>query len=909
MKRFYIIYLLGSLSLFAGCTLSMEEWEISEEDRGKDEIYTEETEYGDISYQFSDSVLYVTDNIQEQYLVRVERDSILYFSDLLPDEWRPYVGMKMAAGISHMLPYGLNHRVISVQNVGGFYKVVTTKTSIEDVYKHLSYCIDMDVAAPDLGGMDSTELADYGYQMHIDPVTGDTTIIDWNDYDIAQGERPAYARRKSLIRTRAEKEMDEKKADESGVETTTWFDVMLDTRDVSKIKEGAGFAAKAWHGINTAFLDKVKAASAKAAKKKIDWDFYAGFGMKLTSFTHVHAERDEEKNYECDYTDTWTEFDFRAEVGFEAKNNSNYDKQPNLAYYDNVNFGIPAREFIDGMKDAMKGKAIPSTLSDAKKSWNNLKVRIILPLACPVTVAIILEGSITPQVVLNGCLCAKFKYTSDKVRSGQEIRNGEPKKYEDEVIEEGKFENDGLVGKGSFKVGASFRAAVGFEVASSVGLTVGANMDVFLEGNISADIGKMIVDQQEEHNVINNIKGDVRFYCDIYGDIRIFVAPLGISLWEKQTNKFLVKNLFNYAYSVSPSVIAKNAEGRFQFGNVADTEIPDQFGYVDQWICYRNLDGINSFFSKGLRYAGAKCYFGPIKDNKWILMTPVDNNYDPYSNVGKYGLASAGPTYRFRSFVDLAKYADKPNEPIQELHVVPVFYSYKSDYNPTFSANNFEQSLKYIDYDNIIELTSEDIIVDTGKPLITTLHAGHIESMDIDEMVDKGQYIGWNGNSDGNKNGINQIEKGKSKALRLYTFYTTVKVQGGSLMDGWGLTVYILSPKKKTLLKQVIPVNKLRTGTYSFLFSFYSDWAPQSMVANPEDEEDLQTDESKLYFQVTPYWNVSAGNEMMTVPAADKKSLRKFPITYFKDDDSNMWTKITKNPGTYGESDNINLTQ
>ena len=69
-------------------------------------------------------------------------------------------------------------------------------------------------------------------------------------------------------------------------------------------------------------------------------------------------------------------------------------------------------------------------------------------------------------------------------------------------------------------------------------------------------------------------------------------------------------------------------------------------------------------------------------------MTPVDNNWDAYSNVGKYGLASAGPTYRFRSYVDLAKYADKPNEPIQELHVVPVFYSYKSDYNPTFSANN-----------------------------------------------------------------------------------------------------------------------------------------------------------------------------------------------------------------------------
>ena len=91
-----------SAAMLASCTLSMEEWAIPEEQRGQGEIYTEENDYGSISYQFADSVLYVTENIQEQYLVRVEEDSILYFSDQIPEEWRPYVGQKMAAGISHL---------------------------------------------------------------------------------------------------------------------------------------------------------------------------------------------------------------------------------------------------------------------------------------------------------------------------------------------------------------------------------------------------------------------------------------------------------------------------------------------------------------------------------------------------------------------------------------------------------------------------------------------------------------------------------------------------------------------------------------------------------------------------------------------------------------------------------------
>ena len=121
-------------------------------------------------------------------------------------------------------------------------------------------------------------------------------------------------------------------------------------------------------------------------------------------------------------------------------------------------------------------------------------------------------------------------------------------------------------------------------------------------------------------------------------------------------------------------------------------------------------------------------------------------------------------------------------------------------------------------------------------------------------------------------------------------------------MKGWGLTVYVLSPNKKWLLKKIIPVNKLRSGRYTFLFSFFSDWAPQSM-ANEEGDNT-----SKLYFCVTPYWEMELEGEVMTYNATDRKSTKSYPIEYFLENNSNYWDNIKKNKGIFGESDNIILT-
>ena len=124
MRRIYFATV--CLMLLSGCTLSMEEWEVPEEEVGKDEVATIETEYGSLSYQFADSVLYVTEKIQELYLVRTEADSILYFNSAMPGHLKPYVGAKLAASFSKDLPNGLSNRVTEVTDLGGILRVTTT---------------------------------------------------------------------------------------------------------------------------------------------------------------------------------------------------------------------------------------------------------------------------------------------------------------------------------------------------------------------------------------------------------------------------------------------------------------------------------------------------------------------------------------------------------------------------------------------------------------------------------------------------------------------------------------------------------------------------------------------------------------------------------------------------------------
>ncbi len=181
------------LMLLAGCTLMLEEYAVPEEEKGFDEPVTVENDFGTFTYQYNEGVLPVTQTIQE-YITRVEDDSIIYFSSDIPHKWLPVRGSLLAAGCTRTLPNGLNHRVISVDKVGGEYRVVATMASRQDVYKELEINFDYDYQAPDLPVYDSLYLDSAGIDIE------DLGTTDFGLVDDAYGnpeKAPRYVRTRS----------------------------------------------------------------------------------------------------------------------------------------------------------------------------------------------------------------------------------------------------------------------------------------------------------------------------------------------------------------------------------------------------------------------------------------------------------------------------------------------------------------------------------------------------------------------------------------------------------------------------------------------------------------------------------------------------------------------------------------
>lgn len=172
MKK--VIFLIATIILagvWNSCTLIMEEFYVPEEDKGIEEPYTQYTTFGNVTYQYHDDVTPINGDLQE-YIAAIEHDSIIYFLDNLPTDRIPQVGGYIAANCSEIIPLGLNNKVLSVENVGGMIKVVTTPAQQEEVFKVLKINIDFDYTVPKMQVYDSLEIADSGISLD------DSVMID-----------------------------------------------------------------------------------------------------------------------------------------------------------------------------------------------------------------------------------------------------------------------------------------------------------------------------------------------------------------------------------------------------------------------------------------------------------------------------------------------------------------------------------------------------------------------------------------------------------------------------------------------------------------------------------------------------------------------------------------------------------
>lgn len=182
---FYISYLIFIIFGLGSCTLSMEEWAVPEEEKGFDEPETVDFEYGTMTYQYKEGVRSITENVQK-YIIRYEYEgdnTIVYFMDNTPKDWLPQTGNLVSAMCTPTLPFGLNHRVTDVKNIGGMYRVECEPATREEVYEDLVFQFDGDYEIPGVAVYDSLTLDSLG----IDP--NDLIIEDLSLLEEHYGEQ------------------------------------------------------------------------------------------------------------------------------------------------------------------------------------------------------------------------------------------------------------------------------------------------------------------------------------------------------------------------------------------------------------------------------------------------------------------------------------------------------------------------------------------------------------------------------------------------------------------------------------------------------------------------------------------------------------------------------------------------
>ena len=99
---------------------------------------TETTDEYSITYQYKEDVTVLTEKHQG-YIVKVEADTILYFSSSTPESVLPKVGDVVSARASGKLPYGLGNVVVEVSEQNGMTRCVTTLAGLDEIFEELSW--------------------------------------------------------------------------------------------------------------------------------------------------------------------------------------------------------------------------------------------------------------------------------------------------------------------------------------------------------------------------------------------------------------------------------------------------------------------------------------------------------------------------------------------------------------------------------------------------------------------------------------------------------------------------------------------------------------------------------------------------------------------------------------------------
>ena len=510
-----------TIFFFTGCNLYLDEDNTPQEEKGYDAPVHIKTDTLEMTYQFNEGVKQLTQNVQ-QYLEKVEADSILCFTNGTPYNYLPKTGEYVCAELSEKLPTGLLGYVVRAGFEDGYYKVFTTGASLKEIFKTLKLEVekplnwDNTFVLPDTSVTDSTLF-----------VSNDTTdyLRVPSDYQLPS------------VDTRSGEDDDDNSSMKEETETTTW-EICLDTRKIKS--ETADLALQeliSMPKVPKKLLGAMKFAGGKHSKllfngkgnitKNRRW--YGAFTYKRVNKETVHCaidlDKEEMEYWKEDKTDHTVSIEGGYSFGAET------EKRPGRWLYDKKEFSekVEGAQTIDGPE---------------------LCVPICAWLGFLVTTSL--------EINFDTKICGVGTYTHTTIKkTGAAYRNGELKLIDYKPpTSENSWDFDFV---GSAKLETTFHIGVGLRggkkiagFSATVDALIGGFATAGLEAKYSLDIDRLVEGKKQ----IND-NTYARFYVDIGPELNFRVNFAKYNLLDKKI-PLAVFHPVNKKWTLYPSVDDKS---------------------------------------------------------------------------------------------------------------------------------------------------------------------------------------------------------------------------------------------------------------------------------------------------------------------------------------------------------------
>ena len=195
------LFVLFAAMFASSCTLYMDEEENAApirfgEGYDKVEKVTLPDGQGTVEYKYSQKTIPIDDEL-EQYIVKVEDDSILYFMEDTPDLLLPEVGEMLVCSFRERFPKAFAGRVIQRDHIGDLYRCVATSADLFEIFETLKLDCRKEITVEGAKEVDAAEYfkgsddTPYGGPYDSRQLTRNTTrgwTDFWKNWDLQLGD-------------------------------------------------------------------------------------------------------------------------------------------------------------------------------------------------------------------------------------------------------------------------------------------------------------------------------------------------------------------------------------------------------------------------------------------------------------------------------------------------------------------------------------------------------------------------------------------------------------------------------------------------------------------------------------------------------------------------------------------------